>query len=45
MERGAAGVLTHNHQRELKPPLHRLPVNLVREACKADISLKVFLLL
>ncbi len=37
--------LTHNHQGELKAPLHRLSVHLVGEACKAHVSLQILLLL
>lgn len=44
-KRGAACVLTHDHQGELEAPLDRLPVHLVGEACKADISLQILLLL
>lgn len=40
-----ACVLTNNHQGELKAPLDRLPVHLVGEACKANISFQIFLLL
>lgn len=37
--------LTNNHQGKLKPPLHRLPVHLVGEVSKANISLQILLLL
>lgn len=37
--------LTHNHQGELKAPLHRLSIHLVGEACKAHVSLQILLLL
>lgn len=41
----AACVLTNNHEGELEASLHRLPVHLVGEACKADISFQILLLL
>lgn len=44
-ESWAACVLTHDHQGELKAPLDRLPVHLVGEACKANISFQILLLL
>lgn len=36
--------LTDNHECELKPPLHGLPVHLVGEVGKADITLQIPLL-
>lgn len=36
--RRTACALTNDHQGELKAPLDRLPIHLVGEACKADIS-------
>lgn len=37
--------LTNNHESELKPPLHRLPVHLVGEVSKANKCLQILLLL
>lgn len=39
------GALTNNHEGELKPPLHRLPVHLVGEVSKANKCLQILLLL
>lgn len=36
--------LTDNHESELKPPLHGLPVHLVGEVGEADITLQIPLL-